>query len=145
MRAIVQRVLSAKVEVEGDTAGQIGRGVLCYLSVGKGDSEKEAEFFARKIAGLRIFEDEQGKMNLSVQQIGGAVLMISNFTLHGDCRKGRRPSFDSAGEPGEAERLYEKVAELIRAEGLRVETGVFGAHMHVESINDGPVNFLLIE
>jgi len=143
MRAVIQRVSEAKVVVEGETVGEIGKGLLVYLGVGKGDSSKDAEFMADKLSNLRIFADSAGKMNLSVQDVGGSVLLVSNFTLHGDCRKGRRPGFDGAGDSVVAEELYEKVAELIASEDINVEKGVFGAHMHVSSINDGPVTFLL--
>lgn len=143
MRAVIQRVREARVEVEGRIVGQVGRGLLIYLGVGAGDTEKDAEFMAEKLANLRIFPDEAGKMNRSVIEIGGGVLLVSNFTLHGDCRKGRRPGFDAAGAPALAEPLYEKVAELIARQGVPVETGSFGAYMQVTSVNDGPVTFLL--
>ena len=143
MRAVIQRVLEAKVEVGGKFVGQIDKGLLVYLGVGKGDEQKDAEFMAEKLANLRIFADEQGKMNLSVQDIGGSILIVSNFTLHGDCRKGRRPGFDAAAEPTLAEELYENVAKLIRNQPVPVETGAFGEYMQVTSINDGPVTFLL--
>jgi D-tyrosyl-tRNA(Tyr) deacylase len=136
-------VIEAKVEVEGTLVGQVGSGLLVYLGVGKEDTETDAQFMAEKLANLRIFSDEAGKMNRSVIDIGGGVLLVSQFTLYGDCRKGRRPGFDAAGEPGLAERLYEKVAELIAAEDVPVEKGSFGAHMHVTSVNDGPVTFVL--
>lgn len=143
MRAVIQRVLQAQVSVGGQTAGQINDGLLVYLSVGKGDTDKDAQFIAEKLVNLRIFSDEQGKMNRSVLETKGGILLISNFTLHGDCRKGRRPGFDAAAEPEMAEKLYEQVASLINQLGVVVEKGVFGAHMHVSSVNDGPVTFLL--
>ena len=143
MRAVIQRVLEAKVEVGGEIVGRIGKGLLVYLGVGEGDGQKDAEFMAAKLANLRIFADDQGKMNLSVQDIGGAILIVSNFTLHGDCRKGRRPGFDAAAEPALAEKLYEEVAELIRKMQVPVETGAFGEYMQVTSQNDGPVTFIL--
>ncbi len=143
MRAVIQRVMQAKVKVDGELVGQIGNGLLVYVSVGKTDTVKDAELVAEKLANLRIFADEAGKMNRSVSDVGGSVLLVSNFTLHGDCRKGRRPSFDAAAEPALAEELYEKVGELIAQRGVSVEKGVFGGHMHVSSINDGPVTFLL--
>ncbi|HNY78271.1 MAG: D-aminoacyl-tRNA deacylase [Sedimentisphaerales bacterium] len=142
MRAVIQRVTEAKVEVQGDPVGRIGPGLLVYLGVGKDDTEKDAEFMADKLVNLRIFSDEAGKMNRSVIDVGGAVLLISNFTLQGDCRKGRRPGFDAAALPETAEPLYEKVAELIARSDVPVAKGSFGAHMHVSSVNDGPVTFL---
>jgi len=143
MRAVVQRVLQSRVEVNSQTVGQIDEGLLVYLSIGKGDSASDAEFMAEKLVNLRIFADNDGKMNRSVLDVGGAILLVSNFTLHGDCRKGRRPSFDAAADPGLAEELYEKVGELIAKQGVVVGKGVFGGHMHIISINDGPVTFLL--
>ena len=143
MRAVVQRVLQGQVNIEGKPVGQIDKGMLVYLSVGKGDTLKDAEFLAEKLVNLRIFEDEAGKMNRSLLGVGGKMLLVSNFTLHGDCRKGRRPSFDAAAEPALAQQLYEKVIELIVEQGVPVEKGAFGAYMHVSSTNEGPVNFLL--
>ena len=143
MRAVIQRVSQAKVEVEADVVGQVGRGLLVYLGVGKEDGDSDAEFMAEKLANLRIFADDAGKMNRSVIDVGGGILLVSNFTLHGDCRKGRRPSFDAAGAPERAEVLYEKVAERIAQQGVPVEKGAFGAYMQVTSTNDGPVTFLL--
>jgi D-tyrosyl-tRNA(Tyr) deacylase len=151
MRAVVQRVLEAEVklvlsEVEGiqnQSVGRIGSGLLVYLSVGKTDAEKDAEWIAEKLVNLRIFHDEAGKMNRSILDVQGGILLVSNFTLHGDCRKGRRPSFDAAAEPQLAQQLYEKVLELVKEQRIPVETGTFGEYMQVSSINDGPVNFLL--
>ncbi len=143
MRAVIQRVSSATVEVDGQVVGQIGRGLLVYLGVGRGDSDSDAEFMAEKLANLRIFADDEGKMNRSVLDITGQVLLVSNFTLQGDCRKGRRPGFDGAAEPTIAERLYDKTAQLIAEKGLKVAKGVFGANMQVSSVNDGPVTFIL--
>ena len=143
MRAVIQRVLQAEVEINSQTVGQIDKGLLVYLSVGKGDTIKDTEFMAEKLVNLRIFSDEAGKMNRSVLDVGGAILLVSNFTLHGDCRKGRRPSFDDAAQPKLAQQLYEKVAELIAEQGVAVEKGVFGEYMQVSSVNDGPVTFLL--
>jgi len=143
MRAIIQRVSSASVTVDRQIVGQIGKGLLVYLGVAKGDSDKDAEFIAEKLAVLRIFADEAGKMNLCVQDVKGEVLIVSNFTLYGDCRKGRRPGFDAAAEPEPARQLYEKTVKLLADKGIKVETGVFGAYMQVESVNDGPVTFLL--
>ncbi len=143
MRAVIQRVSHAKVEVDAKTIGEIGPGLLVYLGVGKGDTQTDAEFMADKLVNLRIFADEVGKMNRSVMDIRGGILVISNFTLYGDCRKGRRPGFDAAGDPALAEPLYEKVAALIAASDVPVAKGSFGAHMQVTSLNDGPVTFLL--
>jgi D-tyrosyl-tRNA(Tyr) deacylase len=145
MRAVIQRVAHAKVEVEGEVVGQIGPGLLVYLGVGKEDAESDAEFIADKLVNLRIFADDARKMNRSVVDVGGGILLVSNFTLHGDCRKGRRPGFDAAAAPARAEALYEKVAESMaqRPGGPRVEKGSFGAYMQVTSLNDGPVTFLL--
>lgn len=143
MRIVCQRVLQAEVKVAGQQAGKIDKGLLVYISVGKGDSEKDAEFMADKLVMLRIFADEAGKMNRSVLDVGGSILLVSNFTLHGDCRKGRRPGFDAAAEPQLAQLLYEKTLELIAEKGVAVEKGAFGGYMHVSSINDGPVTFLL--
>lgn len=140
---VCQRVLEAKVTVNDQTAGSIGRGLLVYLGVGKGDSDNDAKFIADKLVNLRIFADQAGKMNLSIRDIAGAILLISNFTLYGDCRKGRRPGFDAAAEPVLAEQLYEKAADLISEQGVPVEKGVFGEYMQVTNINDGPVTFLL--
>lgn len=143
MRAVLQRVLRGRVEVNEQITGQIDNGLLVYLSVGKGDELKDAEFIADKLVNLRIFPDQAGKMNRNVIDADGAILLVSNFTLHGDCRKGRRPGFDAAAEPELAEQLYEKVIELIAQSGVPVEKGMFGEHMHVTSVNDGPINFLL--
>ncbi len=140
---VCQRVLEANVTVNDHPVGTIGKGLLVYLGVGKGDTVNDSQFMADKLVNLRIFADEAGKMNLSVQDVAGSILLISNFTLHGDCRKGRRPGFDAAAEPALAEQLYEKVADLIAARGIPVEKGVFGEYMQVTSINDGPINFLL--
>lgn len=143
MRAVVQRVLQGRVEVNSQTVGQIGEGLLVYLSVGKVDNAGDAEFMADKLVNFRIFADDAGKMNRSVLDMGGVILLVSNFTLHGDCRKGRRPSFDGAAEPDLAKELYEKVGELIAKQGVAVEKGTFGEHMRISSVNDGPVTFLL--
>ena len=143
MRMVCQRVLQAEVKVEGQQVGKIDKGLLVYLSVGKGDTVNDVQFMADKLVNLRIFADEAGKMNRSVLDVGGAILLVSNFTLHGDCRKGRRPGFDAAAEPELAQQLYEKVIELIAEQGIAVEKGAFGEYMHVSSINDGPVTFLL--
>jgi D-aminoacyl-tRNA deacylase len=143
MRAVVQRVQNAMVEVEGRTTGSIQHGLLVYLGVGKNDTEKDAEYFTEKILGLRIFEDDSGKMNLSVQEVNGSLLVVSQFTLFGDCRRGKRPSFSDAAPPEQAVRLYEDFLENCRQRGIRVETGTFQALMVVKSANDGPVTILL--
>ena len=143
MRAVVQRVSQGGVEVDRESIGLIGCGLLVYLGVGHGDTVKDAQFMADKIVGLRIFADRDGKMNLSVADVGGSVLLVSQFTLYGDCRKGRRPGFDNAAEPKLAEELYQHVITLIKNQGINVATGQFAAHMHVTSTNDGPVTFLL--
>ncbi len=143
MRAVVQRVLQGRVEVNGQQIGHIDKGLLVYLSVGKTDTVRDARFMAEKLVNLRIFADEAGKMNRGLLDVGGSILLVSNFTLHGDCRKGRRPSFDAAAEPELAQQLYEKLIELIAEQGVAVEKGAFGEHMQVSSVNDGPVTFLL--
>lgn len=143
MRAVAQRVAEARVRVAGAVVGEIGRGLLVYLGVGAGDDEAAAAFMADKVVGMRVFEDAAGKMSLDVSTVGGAVLLVSQFTLYGDMRRGRRPSFDRAMEPVAAEALYRRVGELIRARGVVVETGVFRAEMLVESVNEGPVTILV--
>jgi len=143
MRAVVQRVSEARVEIEGAVAGSVGLGLAVLLGVGQGDAEADANYLADKIAGLRIFPDESGKMNKSVSDCGGAVLVISQFTLYGDCRRGRRPSFDHAAAPGLANQLYEYFVCQLRARGLHVETGVFQASMAVHLVNQGPVTLIL--
>ena len=143
MRAVVQRVSAASVTVEGRKVGTIGPGLLVLLGVAPGDTEKDGEYLAEKLAGLRIFEDEEEKMNRSVAQIGGSILLVSQFTLYGDVRHGRRPSFTQAAPPEEANRLYEDLAQKLRDKGLTVETGQFQAHMEVSLVNDGPVTILL--
>ena len=143
MRAVVQRVSRAKVTVAGEIAGKIGLGLLVLLGVGREDSEANADYLAEKIVGLRIFEDDGGKMNRSVLDGGGAVLVVSQFTLYGDARKGKRPSFDDAAPPQRARALYEYFVEKIRAAGLRCETGRFQEMMAVELVNEGPVTILL--
>ncbi len=143
MRAVVQRVSRARVEVEGRAAGEIGPGMVVLLGVAKTDAEADAAQLAEKIAGLRLFNDDNGKMNRSVEEVGGAVLVVSQFTLHGDCRKGRRPSFDRAAPAAQAQALYEKFLHVLRHRGLQVETGVFQAVMEVELVNAGPVTLLV--
>jgi D-aminoacyl-tRNA deacylase len=143
MRAVVQRVSRCRVTVDGNTVGEIGLGLLVLLGVSKTDTEAAADYLAEKIIGLRIFEDAEEKMNLSVQDAGGSVLVVSQFTLYGDVRRGKRPSFDGAARPEEAKRLYEHFVARIRAAGLRCETGQFQAMMEVDLVNSGPVTILL--
>jgi len=143
MRAVVQRVTQARVVVEGRTAGEVALGLLVLLGVGKDDTEGAAAWMAEKVAHLRIFADEQGKMNRSLLDVGGAALVVSQFTLYGDARGQRRPSFIAAAPPEAGNRLYEEFCRALRALGVRVETGVFQAHMAVELVNDGPVTILL--
>ena len=143
MLACVQRVSRAKVTLGGETSGQIGTGLLVLLGVAHGDSEAEARQLAEKIAGLRIFEDEHQKMNLALADVGGAMLVVSQFTLLADCRKGRRPSFTAAARPELAEKLYQVFADTVAAQGITVATGRFRQHMEVELVNDGPVTLVL--
>lgn len=143
MRAVVQRVTSASVKVEEKVEGQIGKGLLVYLGVEEGDELKDVTYIAEKICNLRIFEDENEKMNRSLLDEQGSILAISQFTLLGDCRKGRRPSFSRAGKPEEANDLYEKFVKACIDLGVSMETGVFQAHMMVSSINDGPVTMMI--
>ncbi len=143
MRALIQRVSRASVHVDGEKVAGIGLGFLVLLGVADGDGEAEAAWVARKIAGLRLFEDDAGKMNLGLGDVGGAVLAVSQFTLYGDARKGRRPSFTRAAPPAQAQELYEKFCALLAAQGVAVEKGVFQAHMEVSLVNDGPVTLWL--
>lgn len=143
MRAVVQRVSHAKVTVNGRIAGEIALGLLVLLGVGREDTESDVNYLAEKVAGLRIFADAEEKMNLSVADVGGSVLVVSQFTLYGDLRRGRRPSFDAAAAPDTAQKLYELFVERIRAAGLRCETGRFQEMMQVELVNEGPVTVLL--
>ncbi|MGA2374585.1 MAG: D-aminoacyl-tRNA deacylase [Candidatus Sulfotelmatobacter sp.] len=143
MRAVVQRVSRAQVTVNGDIAGKIGLGLLVLLGVGRDDTESDATYLAEKIAGLRVFEDAVGKMNRSVQDVGGSVLAVSQFTLYGDVKRGKRPSFDDAAPPEKARQFYEFFVGQIRAAGLRCETGRFQEMMKVELVNEGPVTILL--
>jgi D-tyrosyl-tRNA(Tyr) deacylase len=143
VRAVFQRVDSASVTVEGQVVGRIGRGLLALVGVEKGDADGEAQFLARKTAEMRIFQDDAGKMNLSVAEVGGSVLAVSQFTLLADCRKGRRPSFDRAAGPEEGQRLYELYVSELRSLGLAVETGRFGAEMLVDLCNHGPVTVIV--
>ncbi|HXP40333.1 MAG TPA: D-aminoacyl-tRNA deacylase [Candidatus Acidoferrales bacterium] len=143
MRAVVQRVSRAQVVIDGEIAGQIGLGLLILLGIGHDDTEVDANYLAEKIAGLRVFEDDSGKMNRSVQDVGGSVLAVSQFTLYGDVRRGKRPSFDRASPPEKARQLYESFVARIRSTGLRCETGRFQERMKVELVNEGPVTILL--
>jgi D-tyrosyl-tRNA(Tyr) deacylase len=143
MRAVIQRVSRCRVAVDGIMVGEIGPGLLVLLGVRKNDAEPAADYLVEKIIGLRIFEDAEGKMNLSVQDSGGAVLVVSQFTLYGDVRRGKRPAFDAAARPEEAKRLYEYFVGKVRAAGLRCETGEFQAMMEVELVNSGPVTIIL--
>ena len=144
MRVLLQRVRKASVSVGGETVGSIGHGVLLFVGVTHGDARADADWLAKKAAGLRIFEDDEGRMNRSLLDVGGDALVVSQFTLYADCRKGRRPGFDAAGDPSVANELYEYFAERLKAEGVaRVATGRFGADMLVSLENDGPATFLL--
>jgi D-tyrosyl-tRNA(Tyr) deacylase len=143
VRAVVQRVSEASVSVDGETVGRIGPGLLVLLGVSQDDREGDVEYLTAKIAGLRVFDDAQGRLNLSVLDCGGSVLLVSQFTLYGDCRKGRRPSFTRAAEPPEAERLYLLAVDRLRSRGVQVETGLFRQEMNVSLVNHGPVTILL--
>ena len=143
MRVVLQRVARAEVRVENEVVGAIGLGWLALVGVAKGDVDADSEAMAAKVVGLRAFEDDDGRMNLDVAGVGGAVLAVSQFTLLADCRKGRRPSFTDAAEPAEAERLYRLFVDLLTAKGVPTATGRFGADMAVELLNDGPVTFVL--
>ncbi|HWO90122.1 MAG TPA: D-aminoacyl-tRNA deacylase [Gemmatimonadales bacterium] len=143
MRAVVQRVSRAAVRVDGQTVGAIGRGFLVLAGFTAGDGEPQLDWMAEKIAGLRVFSDSEGRMNLALADVDGACLVVSQFTLYGDAQKGRRPSFVQAAPPDVAEPLYERFVSLLRRRGVRVETGRFGAMMDVELVNDGPVTLIL--
>lgn len=143
MRAVVQRVTEASVTVDNEVIGEINKGFVVLLGVGQDDDETDIKYISDKIINLRVFEDENDKMNLSLLDIGGEILLISQFTLYGDCRKGRRPSFDKAGEPCEAKELYIKTCEYISEQGVKTQTGRFGADMKVRLTNDGPVTLML--
>lgn len=143
MRAVIQRVHQAQITIDREETRQTGRGLVVFLGVLRGDAEKQADFMAEKVYGLRIFPDENDKMNLSLPDVGGEVLVVSNFTLGTDCKKGRRPSFDMAAPPEEANALYQRFVERLRAQGVRVETGEFGAYMEVLVSNDGPVTLII--
>ncbi len=143
MKVVLQRVSMARVSVGGEAVGEIGKGILVYLGVEKGDGRAEVDYMARKVRGLRIFEDEAGRMNRDVGEAGGAALVVSQFTLAADCRKGRRPAFSRAEDPEIARGLYEAFITALKESGLDVETGSFGAHMEVMSVNDGPVTMII--
>ena len=143
MKAVIQRVSSSSVVVGGETVGAIGRGITVLLGVEKGDGEAQADWLAGKICDLRIFSDQAGKMNLSVRDVGGSLLVVSQFTLAGNCAKGKRPSFDTAAPADEGKRLYEYFVEAVRKLGVPVQTGIFQADMQVALVNDGPVTFIL--
>lgn len=143
MRAVIQRVASAQVDIDGETVGAIDRGVLVLLGVGQGDTEKDVTYLVQKTAGLRIFPDKRDKMNRSLVEVEGAALVISQFTLYGDCRKGRRPAFTAAADPELATKLYERYCRELAEQGIAVEQGRFAADMQVQLVNDGPVTILL--
>jgi len=143
MRVLVQRVKEAKVLINGQIIGQIGKGILVFLGIAKGDTLNQAEWLAKKVCSLRIFPDKTSEFNLSLKEIGGEILVVSQFTLYGDCRKGRRPSFDQAAPPPEAVLLYESFIKFIKQQGIKVATGEFGTLMQVHLINDGPVTLIL--
>ncbi|MBR6069301.1 MAG: D-tyrosyl-tRNA(Tyr) deacylase [Ruminococcus sp.] len=143
MRIVLQRVTSASVSVDGEVTGRIGTGYLVLLGVGQGDTEEDCRRLADKLINLRIFSDENGKINLSLADVGGELLVVSQFTLYADCRKGNRPNFIQAGKPDEAERLYNYFVDYCRSKGKHVETGIFGADMKVELVNDGPFTIVL--
>lgn len=143
MRAVIQRVKEASVIVNNEIVGQINKGLLVYLGIGEEDSSKDLEYMVNKIIGLRIFQDNDNKMNLSLEDIEGEILIISQFTLYGDVRKGRRPNFTKSASPKIGEKYYNEFINRIKSKGIIVEEGIFGADMDVESVNDGPVNILL--
>lgn len=143
MRAVIQRVKEARVVVEGDVVGRIGEGILLFLGIRKDDTQDDIKYLVEKVVGLRMFEDNAGKMNLSIADFGGEVLVVSQFTLYGDCRKGRRPSFDECAPPDLAERLYGLFVEEVRKRGINVQTGRFRAIMEIHLVNSGPVTILL--
>jgi len=143
MRAVIQRVKRAAVRLDGTVVSKIEKGLAVLLAVGRGDGSEDVDYISAKLAGLRVFEDEECKMNLDVVSVKGAIMLVSQFTLYGDCRKGRRPSFDRAEEPAGAELLYEAVGDALRSKGIEVATGVFRSRMELELVNDGPVTLLL--
>ena len=143
MRALVQRITYSTLKVDGEIIAKTGKGLIVYLGVKKGDSEEEVEYVAKKVAGLRVFEDEDGKMNLSVKDVGGEILAVSQFTLYGDTKKGFRPSFFEAEEPNSANALFELFKEKLNANNVSVKSGIFGADMKIEYLNDGPVSVII--
>lgn len=143
MKAVVQRVLSANLKVDGEFISEIGKGLVVFLGIGQGDDEKALEKLGQKIAKLRIFEDEQGKMNLSIKDISGEILLVSQFTLYADCKHGNRPSFITAEKPEKANKLYQDMKTLLEKEDISVKMGVFGADMKIDALNDGPVTIIL--
>ena len=143
MRAVVQRVTSARVTVDDREVGGIGHGLLVLVGIARDDGRDDVSYLVDKVLGLRLFPDDDGRMNRSVREVGGGILLVSQFTLYGDCRRGRRPSFDGAAAPRDARRVYDELVRRFRDGGDSVETGVFQAHMRVESVNDGPVTILL--
>lgn len=143
MRAVIQRVSRASVSVDGNLKGEIGPGLLVLLAAAHGDGPDQIKWMAEKLTGLRIFPDDQGKMNLSLKQVGGQMLIVSQFTLYGDCRKGKRPSFTGSARPEQAEKLYETFVDAVKMHEVPVQTGVFGAMMDVELVNDGPVTLIV--
>ncbi|WP_353685917.1 D-aminoacyl-tRNA deacylase [Thermodesulfovibrio sp. 3462-1] len=143
MIALLQRVSKASIEVEGKKVSEIGKGIVVFIGIQKQDSEKDAQYLANKIINLRIFEDSEGKMNLSVKDISGEIMVVSEFTLAGDCKKGLRPSFDRAMPPLQAQKLYNQFIDFLKNTGISVKTGVFRSYMHVYLVNEGPVTFIL--
>jgi len=143
MKVVVQRVSRAEVRVDGNSVGRIGRGILVFVGIGREDTAEQADYLAQKVIQLRIFEDKEGKMNLSSLEAAAEILVVSQFTLYGDCRKGRRPSFDKAADPQKGEELYDHFVDALRHQNINVETGQFRAMMDVELVNDGPVTFIL--